>query len=441
VRLATRVALASVVAVVLAVVAIFAVFRLQLGGVLQERVDQQLERRARSAPILVAIADRLAASELRNTVEGAVVRTPTATIALGQLPDGPLPLPEETGFATARVDGERWRLYTVEVTDVPAAGDRALVQLAAPLGDTDQAAARLRRRSMFLGGLAAVVAGALGYALGLLASRPLARLRRNTAAVQSNDPATWQVPVDYGAPEVDEVAATLNDTLHQLSEQTRRRDEALAAARAFASGATHELRTPLQSSLMNLDIAASPHAGDAERQQAVRLAHDELQRMGSSLAAVRALADAELADRRWFEHVDLADLVAAVVGQEARRFPGAHVDVRTAGAAAEAEVWADGVRLAVANAVRNALVHARGLGVVVSVEGAKVVVDDSGPGIPVEHRRRVLERFERNTSDSDGSGLGLAVCREVAQAHGGDVSIESSPTGGTRVVLRFSPAS
>ena len=70
-----------------------------------------------------------------------------------------------------------------------------------------------------------------------------------------------------------------------------------------------------------------------------------------------------------------------------------------------------------------------GAHVSVWVQGATVTVDDDGPGIPVDARERVLQRFERNTTRVDGSGLGLAICRQIATAHGGSVEIGSSPTG------------
>ncbi len=444
-RLATRTGLASFAAATIATLAIFAVFRGQFSQVLQERVDTQLERRAETAPVLAAVADRLAGSELRATVDGARVMTADGVVELGDLPDDPLPDDTPAGFTTARADGERWRLLTIEVTDVPHVGDRATVQLVAPLGDTDAAAQRLRRRSMIVGGLAALAAGLVGYLFGSFASRPLARLRRDTALLQGASVDQWRVADGYGSSEVDDVAAALNASLGRLAGETRRRDEALESARAFASGATHELRTPLQSSLMNLDIARSPNAPDRTRAEAIGLAHDELRRMASSLAAVRALADAELADPSWFEPLDLVELVDGVVADEGRRAGDTVIEIHVDGGShAPVRAWRDGVQLAVANVVRNAIVHGVREGaaghVCVSVQGSTVTVDDDGPGIAVAARERVLRRFERDTTRVDGSGLGLAICRQIAIAHGGTVEIGDSPSGGTRTVVRFGPS-
>ncbi|MEY2416844.1 MAG: hypothetical protein QOH53_2178, partial [Ilumatobacteraceae bacterium] len=90
-RLATRTGLASFVAASITLLAVGSLFRGYFATVLQERVDSQLKERAATAPILAAVAERLAQSELRTTLEGARVVTGGQTISLGLLPDDPLP--------------------------------------------------------------------------------------------------------------------------------------------------------------------------------------------------------------------------------------------------------------------------------------------------------------------------------------------------------------
>ena len=159
--------------------------------------------------------------------------------------------------------------------------------------------------------------------------------------------------------------------------------------------------------------------------------------MAASLAAVRALTDAELADPTWFETLDLAELVDAVVA-ERRGEIAPRTSTVDAGADVVIEGWADGLRLAIANIVRNALVHGRPADgsparVRVEVSDLGVVVDDNGPGVPDALRALILERFERGESDQPGSGLGLALAAQVARAHGGDVTVGTSPLGRWRV--------
>ncbi|MEO8266887.1 MAG: HAMP domain-containing sensor histidine kinase [Ilumatobacteraceae bacterium] len=436
-RLATRTGLASFVAASITLLAVGALFRGYFATVLQERVDTQLEERAKTAPILAAVAERLSQSELRTTLEGARVVRGGETISLGLLPADPLPRGIVPGFSTARASGDRWRLYTVEVSDVPNPGDQALVQLVAPLGDVDARAMQLRRRVIFVMGLTSLAAGLVGYLLGRVATRPLTALRRDTERIEDADPSTWRVGTAYGSNEVDDVAATLNENLQRLAEETQRRGAALDAARAFASSATHELRTPLQSALINLDIARSDRIAEPDRIEVLGLANEQLQRMAASLSAVRALADAEFADQSWFDEIDLADVADAAVADERRRAPEATIEIDST-PPTTLIAWRDGVRLAIANLVRNALVHGVPVDgspqrVAVSVAGSTVTVDDNGPGVPPADRQRMLERFERG--GGSGSGLGLAIAQQVAIAHGGSVLIGSSPLGGARVAL------
>jgi two-component system, OmpR family, sensor histidine kinase PrrB len=442
-RLATRTGLASFVAASITLLAVGALFRGYFATVLQERVDTQLEERAETAPILAAVAERLAQSELRTTLEGARVVTGGETIALGLLPDDPLPAEIAPGFSTARASGDRWRLYTVEVADVPNPGDKTLVQLVAPLGDVDVRAMQLRRRVIFVMLLTAVAAGLVGYLLGRVATRPLTALRRDTGQIEDADPSTWRVGADYGSTEVDDVASTLNENLQRLADETHRRGAALDAARAFAASATHELRTPLQGALINLDMARSDRIAEPDRNEVLGLANEQLQRMAAALSAVRALADAEFADPSWFDEIDLADVADAAVADEHRRAPDATIEIESTPPTTMI-AWRDGVSLAIANIVRNALIHGTPADgavqhVVVSVVGASVTVDDNGPGVPPADRQRVLERFERG--GGSGSGLGLAIAHQVAIAHGGSVTIGSGPLGGARVVLTLAAGS
>jgi two-component system sensor histidine kinase PrrB len=202
----------------------------------------------------------------------------------------------------------------------------------------------------------------------------------------------------------------------------------------------------LQSALINLDIARSDRIAEPDRTEVLGLAHEQLQRMATSLSAVRALADAEFADPSWFDQSDLADLADAAVADERRRAPDAVIDIESTPSESAPSTttiaWRDGARLAIANIVRNALIHGvppdGGIQrIVVTVHGTTVTVDDNGPGVAPADRERVLQRFERG--GGHGSGLGLAIAQQVAVAHGGTVRIESSPLGGARVVLSLAP--
>jgi two-component system sensor histidine kinase PrrB len=450
-KLATRTGLAALGSSALAVVLLANVVSDRFEVVLRDRVDENLELRAESsAAILVAVGDRIAVSELNGVIDSARVllaadSTDPLTIEVGRQPSGELPPIGSSGFRTVAVGDERWRLLAVPVDDVPAVGDRALVEFAEPLGPVQERIRDVRRRVLVAGLLAALGAGAIGWLAGRRAARPLTRLQHDAAGLASAEGRQLVVGDRYGTPEVDDVAAALNASLSELGEANERREAALAAARDFAASATHELRTPLQGAMTHLDVALIADTSS----ESVVAARAELGRMASSLAAVQALSQADLVQPEWFESMELAAIGDLVDEVTSRNGVELVVDPSEPGSP-RYPVWPDGVRLALDNVVRNARTHGRpadgspGRVVVrVTVDGAApvLVVDDDGPGVPVDDRARVLAPFERSVTAVPGSGLGLAVAERVARAHGGAVSIASSRTGGASVRIELGPVS
>jgi signal transduction histidine kinase len=141
----------------------------------------------------------------------------------------------------------------------------------------------------------------------------------------------------------------------------------------------------------------------------------------------------------------LSDVARDAVREALLRDPARSTDVEVS---APDEVLVSGVEALLAAAVRNVVDNALkftrpGQAVRVTVDeasGASVAVDDAGAGIPASERERVFDPFYRGAEARGGHaglGLGLPILRQVVRAHQGDVTIEDSPLGGTRAILRL----
>lgn len=95
---------------------------------------------------------------------------------------------------------------------------------------------------------------------------------------------------------------------------------------------------------------------------------------------------------------------------------------------------------AIANAVKHGGATQVQLSAVTSRAGVEIAIDDNGSGVPEDERQVVFERFSRgSTASHSGSGLGLALVAQQAGLHGGTATLEDSPMGGVRLMLRLPP--
>ncbi|MFG2007382.1 sensor histidine kinase [Spirillospora sp. NPDC048911] len=262
--------------------------------------------------------------------------------------------------------------------------------------------------------------------------RPVEEIRLQLAEISGSDLAR-RVPEPPGADEIAHLARTANETLDRLEQSVTRQ-------RQFASDAAHELRTPITGLRVNLeDLAMYPNDTDipAATQAALR-ATDRLESIVADLLLLARIGT--VASVR--EEVDLAELVRAEV---ATRTWIAALRTRLAPGLA-----ITGVRLQLARLLGNLLDNAeRHAKEAIEIEVrrdaedagmAVLVVTDDGPGIPRADRERVFDRFTRldpaRSRGSGGAGLGLAIARDIALAHGGSLRIEDSVRG-ARFVLRL----
>ena len=160
--------------------------------------------------------------------------------------------------------------------------------------------------------------------------------------------------------------------------------------------------------------------------------------LDNSLLAIEAGAPVRVQ-----ELIEIAPLLEREA--EDRQRAGAAIALSVSPAAQGAQVIGDALALRrlLANVIDNALAYGREARIAADVEGDDLVilVDDSGPGISPEQRDMVFEPFvrleESRSRSTGGAGLGLAIARNVAETHGGQLTLETAPGGGTRAVIRL----
>ncbi len=229
-----------------------------------------------------------------------------------------------------------------------------------------------------------------------------------------------------------------------------RAEQAVAARDEFVAIATHELRTPL--SALGLQLVALKRGEEANhpssperRRQGLETAlrqTKQLEKLLGHLLDISHLSTGRLELER--EPVDLSSLVHRLVANLEEKLAEAGNTPRV-DAEALVVVKVDRLRVeqVLMNLLTNAMKYAPGSLVELAVarDGAEavVVVRDHGPGISPEVQSRIFERFQRasGTHGRDSLGLGLYLSRQIARAHGGELTVESIPGQGARFVLRL----
>ena len=276
-----------------------------------------------------------------------------------------------------------------------------------------------------------------GWAVWLLVGRTLRPVEEIRTAVEEISVVDLQhrVPVPPTRDEVSRLATTMNAMLDRI-EHTQ------ASQRRFVADASHELRSPVAALGAGLEIIAE-HPEDAPA--VLPLLATETRQLASLTEGLLLLARADAGTLRHRRvDVDVDDIVGAEVVR-LRTVGTVQVDAQLAAGRVVGDP--DELHRVVRNLVDNACRYGAGrVGLAVGREGAEVVVrvDDDGPGIPVEERSRVFERFVRldpaRVREHGGAGLGLSIVHSIVAAHGGSVTVEESPWGGARFTVRLPAA-
>ncbi|MGH2621576.1 MAG: sensor histidine kinase [Anaerolineales bacterium] len=419
------------------------------------QVDSALQLAAAQASATVGIQDgslvfqtAAASPALARLSEDTAIRlvTDDGTVwdSLGRTAEAPVLRPT-AGYLTYFDGDDTWRVYSERV-DLPAGAPGGWLQVTQTLDSVEQTLSLLRLQLLWGVPLALLLAGAGGYFLASRALRPIDRITRTAQAINSSDLST-RIGHSGPADELGRLAATFDEMLDRLQ-------SAFDRERRFTADAAHELRTPLTALKGRIGVTLSQPREAAEygdSLQDMEQQVDRLIRLSSDLLFITRLDQGQV--KRRLDPIALDDLLAAVVEQlrplaEAKAISLPEPEARGLTVPGDMDLM---IRLFM-NLLDNAIkftppggrvsVEARRSG-----EQVTIAIRDTGAGIPAEHRAHLFERFYRvggdrsRTDDQGGAGLGLAIAHEIARAHAGRLTVESTVGEGTvfTVKLPFSP--
>jgi signal transduction histidine kinase len=275
------------------------------------------------------------------------------------------------------------------------------------------------------------VAAAATYWLVRRSLQSVDAIRSRVAEISTSDLAE-RVPVPNSRDEIAALAVTMNEMLSRIEAGHR-------AQQRFLGDASHELRSPLATIISGLE-AAEVHPELLDAELAINTLLPEAHRMRMLIEDLLLLARADeqsLVLRK--EQVLLDDLAAVEAGRVGRDAGCTiHTEISSTRLVGDPAAVSRVIRNLVDNAVRHA--KSRVDIEVGSRNGTAIItVSDDGRGIAPAERNRVFGRFVRLDSDrarsGGGTGLGLAIVAEVVAAHGGTVTIDDRPGGGTKIIV------
>jgi heavy metal sensor kinase len=446
-RLAMTHAVVLTVALIVADVAVYAIaLRVE-----QSAADSVL--RAQAATISAGIDDingqpRFGGGDLpTETQQGVAVEAAIVSVGglVTQTPTQPLRVDDLASIvASARQSGQP---VLLDVIDVHGANRRVFAEplltslkaqspvlvVSRSIGEMQASMATIRLLLVLLSALVIVTGTALAYRQTGRALKPVREIASMAQSISEHD-LHRRVDIVVPPDELGELAATFNAMLARL-------DDSFEGLRRFTADASHELRTPLALMRTELDGALARRRDPAENQRVLLEMQVEVERMTRMVDRLLMLARADAgALHPAVKSVDVADTLyeAAARWQQDAERKGVRIEVQAPDIGL-VKADPDLLRRVLDNLLDNAIRHSpNDSSVQLSAEWDGVAwrldVHDTGPGVPAEARPLLFRRFARLDGYRDridgGAGLGLALSRAIAEAHGGSlVLLENGAPG------------
>ena len=255
------------------------------------------------------------------------------------------------------------------------------------------------------------------------ALRPLVSAARAAEALSPLDP-----DARFDVREMPAEAASLASAMNGLLDRVQ---HVVASQRQFIARGAHELRTPLAVMLLEIGRSADPD---------IRRLEGDIRAMSDTVDHLLTLAQIESIGATEFEPIDLARLAEDLIARRRRWIEdNRHAVELVVARPAEMRGSALAMTAALSNLIENAVKHTPA-GCRMRVEagpGARLLVEDDGPGIDPALTEQLFEPFVRGSGSTDGAGLGLAIVRQSVELHGGHVTAGRSALGGARFEIRI----
>ena len=339
------------------------------------------------------------------------------------------PRQKESVFRTVETSTGTWRVGFL-------GNEHVTLVIGIDLTELSRETSQFRRAFFVATTLALLGLGVTGWWLASRALRPVALLTRTAESVTAGG-LDQRVPVVAADHELRRLVDVINGMLARL-------ERSFEQAIRFSSDAAHELQTPLTVLQGELDNAIQAAADGSDEQRNLSSLLEEVRRLKAVVQKLLLLARADAGRLNLQrEPVDLSDLLASAIEDVEVLAPEMRVESAiTPGVSVMAD--ADLLNQVLLNMTTNAVKHGEQHGTIqfdlaVEDETVRLTLGNSGKPIPREDRERIFDRFYRLDASRNGrvggAGLGLSLAREIARAHGGDLTLGLDQPGMNVFVL------
>ena len=412
-------------------------------------VDEQLEDRSHALQVLIA---RSGGEDLSDAVREH--NELQSSSQLLQVSDGAgkflyrSPVMERLGVPAAQANQRQFA--NVAYGDLPlrilsstvsVGGQRFIVQVAEPMDDYLEALERFRTAMFISIPVLLLLAAGGGYWMSTRALRPVDRITHAAQMINPQD-LSRRVIVPQTGDELQRLAETLNQMLQRI-------ESAVARITQFTADASHELRTPVALIRTRAEVTLAKPRNIDQYRDAVKEVLAESERTTALIENLMTLARADTGSETLnFNRTDIGD-IAREVSTQAQTLSDAK-QLHWSVAIPDAAIWvrgdANALRRLLLILVDNAVKYtppAGSISLALQRNGshAEIRVRNNGIGISADDLPHIFDRFYRadkaRSRELGGTGLGLSIGRWIANAHGGDIQVETSTPNGTTFVVRL----